>query len=65
MPSQNKNITTTSNEYWKKMDEQFALAERKNILEAISKTDTEKFYQFTTMMRITNTLKKAKVLVNK
>jgi hypothetical protein len=64
MRSQNKN-NIGSNEYWQKADEQFALAERKNIVEAISKSDTEKFYQFTRMMRITNTLKKAKISANK
>ena len=64
MRSQNKN-NKALNEYWQKADEQFALAERKNIVEAISKSDTEKFYQFTRMMRITNTLKKAKISANK
>lgn len=64
MRSQNKN-NIASNEYWQKADEQFALAERKNIVDAINKTDTEKFYQFTRMMRITNTLKKAKISANK
>jgi hypothetical protein len=64
MRSQNKN-NITLNKYWQKADEQFALAERKNIVEAISKSDTEKFYQFTRMMRITNTLKKAKISANK
>lgn len=64
MRSQNKN-NITLNKYWQKADEQFALAEKKNIVEAISKSDTEKFYQFTRMMRITNTLKKAKISANK
>ncbi|MEI9959019.1 MAG: hypothetical protein WDM90_22510 [Ferruginibacter sp.] len=62
MSSTDKNIAATSDEYWKKMDELFAIAERKNIISAISKTDTEKFYEFTKMMRITNTLKKAKIV---
>jgi hypothetical protein len=65
MPSENKNIIASSDEYWKKMDEHFAIAEKKNIMAAISKSDTEKFYEFTRMMRITNTLKKAKILVKK
>jgi hypothetical protein len=47
------------------MDAHFEIAERKNIVAAITKSDTEKFYEFTRMMRITNTLKKAKIIVNK
>ena len=33
--------------------------------EAILKTDTEKFYLFTRMMRINNTLRKAKIVHKK
>ena len=33
--------------------------------EAILRSDTEKFFQFTRMMRINNTLKKAKIIHKK
>lgn len=59
------NNTLTIDQYWQKVDDQFAAAERKNILEAIKKSDTEKFYLFTRMLRITNTLNKAKVSFTK
>jgi len=54
-----------SDEYWRQMDKLFAEAEKKNLIESIKKTDTEKFYNFTAMMRITNTLKGLKILENK
>ena len=54
-----------SDEYWKQMDHLFAAAEQKNLIESIKKSDTEKFYDFTAMMRITNTLKRVKVLEKK
>lgn len=44
--------------YWQKMDELYASADKKNLIIAISRTDTEKFHLFTTMLRINNTLKK-------
>lgn len=54
-----------TDEYWLQMDKLFALAEEKNLIAAIKKTDTEKFYEFTSMMRVTNTLDKLKVRVKK
>ena len=51
--------------YWQQMDELYALAEEKNLIAAIKKTDTEKFYAFTSMLRVTNTLNKLKVLQKK
>jgi hypothetical protein len=47
------------------MDELFALAEKKNLLEAINRSDTEKFYAFTSMLRVANTLNKVKLLQKK
>ena len=49
-------------DYWQQMDKLFAEVEKKNMIAAIKKSDTEKFYDFTAMMRITNTLKKVKIL---
>ena len=43
------------------MDNLFAGDEKKKLIESIKKSDTEKFYNFTAMMRITNTLKRVKV----
>ena len=62
-PIENKSIH--SDAYWKEVDKLFALAEKKNLLEAINKSDTEKFYLFTRMLRITNTLKKARTSLKK
>ena len=62
-PIENKSIY--SDAYWKEVDKLFALAEKKNLLEAINKSDTEKFYLFTRMLRITNTLKKARTSLKK
>jgi hypothetical protein len=61
MDSLQKNIIDTSdNDYWQKVDKLAALKERQNIIEAITKTDTEKFFLFTKMLRLHNTLKKIK-----
>lgn len=65
MPSINDTTNLHTNEYWLQMDKLFVLAEEKNLLEAIKKTDTEKFYAFTSMLRVTNTLNKIKVLQKK
>lgn len=51
--------------YWLQMDKLYALAEEKNLIEAIKKTDTEKFYAFTSMLRVSNTLNKIKLLQKK
>ncbi len=51
--------------YWLKMDKLYALAEEKNLIAAIKKTDTEKFYAFTSMLRVANTLNKLKLLQKK
>ena len=64
MPDKNIN-SSSSKEYWKEADTLFALAEEKNRLAAIKRTDTEKFYLFTKMMRITNTLEKLRASIKK
>ncbi len=51
--------------YWLQMDKLYAKAEEKNLIAAIKKTDTEKFYAFTSMLRVANTLNKIKVLQKK
>ncbi len=65
MPSNNDKSNLHDDAYWLQMDKLFALAEKKNLLEAIKKTDTEKFYAFTSMLRVTNTLNKIKVFQKK
>lgn len=65
MPSNNDKSNLHDDAYWLQMDELFALAEQKRIIEAIKKTDTEKFYAFTSMLRVTNTLNKIKVFQKK
>jgi hypothetical protein len=56
-----KNIVDTSDSgYWQKVDELAALKERQNIIEAINRTDTEKFFLFTKMLRLHNTLQEIK-----
>lgn len=57
----NKNSATTQVEYWQKVDELAAAKERQNIIQAISKPDTEKFFLFTKMLRLHNTLQKIKI----
>ena len=47
--------------YWKKVDELAALKEKQRILESVSKSDTEKFFLFTKMLRLHNTFQKIKV----
>ena len=61
MSLQNNIPKINSDEYWKQMDNLFAEDEKKKLIESIKKSDTEKFYNFTAMMRITNTLKRVKV----
>ena len=62
----NNNTTDLHNDaYWLQMDKLYALAEEKNLIEAVKKTDTEKFYAFTSMLRVANTLNKIKVLQKK
>lgn len=56
-----KNTTEGDAIYWQKVDELSALKEKQRIIEAISKTDTEKFFLFTKMLRLHNTLQKIKV----
>ena len=51
--------------YWLQMDKLYALAEEKNLIKAINRSDTEKFYAFTCMLRVTNTLNKVKLLQKK
>lgn len=64
--SANNNKSNLHNDaYWLQMDELFALAEKKNLIEAINKSDTEKFYRFTSMMCISNTLSKVKIIEKK
>ena len=65
MTSNNDKSNLHDDAYWLQMDELFALAEQKRIIEAIKKTDTEKFYAFTSMLRVTNTLNKIKVFQKK
>ena len=48
-------------EYWNQVDQLFTEAEKKNLIESIKKSDTEKFYDFTAMMRVTNTLNRVKL----
>jgi hypothetical protein len=55
------NIAESDADYWQKVDELSALKEKQRIIEAISKTDTEKFFLFTKMLRLHNTLQKIKV----
>jgi hypothetical protein len=50
----------TQNDYWQKVDELAALKECQNIIEAINRTDTEKIFLFTKMLRLHNTLQKVK-----
>lgn len=50
---------------WEKMDALYEAEERARRKEAILRTDTEKFLLFTRMMRINNTLKKAKIIHKK
>jgi hypothetical protein len=57
---QKKIIDTSDSDYWQKVDELAALKERQNIIEAITKTDTERFFLFTKMLRLHNTLQKIK-----
>ncbi len=61
MTLQNNIPKINSDKYWKQMDSLFAEAEKKNLIESIKKSDTEKFYDFTAMMRFTNTLRRLKV----
>ena len=65
MSSNNDTPHLHTDEYWRQMDKLFAFAEEKNLMAAIKKTDTEKFYAFTSMLRVTNTLNKLKVLQKK
>lgn len=65
MPPHNNTPNLQNDKYWLQMDELFELAEKKNLLTAINRSDTEKFYQFTTMLRVANTLSKIKVLEKK
>lgn len=58
MSDEQKNIVNENEEYWKKMDELYATADKKNLMVAINRTDTEKFHLFTRMLRLNNTLKK-------
>lgn len=44
------------------MDALYLLEEKKRIKEAILKTDTDKFFLFTRMLRISLMLKKAKII---
>ena len=65
MSSNNDTPHLHTDEYWRQMDKLFAFAEEKNLMAAIKKTDTEKFYAFTSMLRVTNTLNKLKVVQKK
>ncbi len=47
------------------IDALYLTEEIKRRKEAILKSDTEKFFQFTRMMRVNNTLKKAKIIHKK
>lgn len=47
------------------IDALYLYAEKSRRKEAILRTDTEKFFQFTRMMRINNTLKRAKIIHKK
>jgi hypothetical protein len=65
MPVNHDKMKSHTDAYWLQMDKLHALAEEKNLIAAIKKTDTEKFYAFTSMMRVANTLNKIKVLPKK
>ena len=65
MSSNNDTPHLHTDEYWRQMDKLFAFAEEKNLMAAIKKTDTEKFYAFTSMLRVSNTLNKIKLLQKK
>ncbi len=65
MSSNNDTSHLHTDAYWLQMDRLYTLAEEKNLIAAIKKTDTEKFYTFTSMLRVANTLNKIKVLQKK
>jgi hypothetical protein len=61
MSNKGKNTFDNDAAYWQKVDELSVLKERQRIIEAISKTDTEKFFLYTQMLRLNNTMKKVKI----
>ncbi len=65
MSPNNNTPNPHDNKYWLQMAKLFELAEKKNLLTSINRSDTEKFYQFTTMLRVANTLSKVKILEKK
>lgn len=65
MSPNNNTHNPQDNTYWLQMAKLFELAEKKNLLTSINRSDTEKFYQFTTMLRVANTLSKVKILEKK
>jgi hypothetical protein len=65
MSANNNTPDLHTDAYWLQMDKLYALAEEKNLKAAIKKTDTEKFYAFTSMLRVTNTLNKIKTAQKK
>ncbi len=65
MSSNNNTQDLHTDAYWLQMDKLYAEAEEKNLKAAVKKTDTEKFYAFTSMLRLTNTLNKVKLLQKK
>ena len=61
MNYENKNNSAPQNIILHDIDAMYLSVEKKRIKEAILKTDTDKFFLFTRMLRISSTLKKAKI----
>ncbi len=61
MSQAHNNIVEEDISYWKKVDELSALKEKQRIIESVSKSDTEKFFLFTKMLRLHYTFQKIKV----
>ena len=61
MNFEDKNNSAAQNPILHDLDAMYISAERKRIKEAILKTDTDKFFLFTRMLRINSMLKKAKI----
>lgn len=61
MSENNNKQTQGADDYWADMDKSFASAEKKKLLTAVKRSDTEKFYLFTAMLRLNNTLRRVKI----
>jgi len=65
MSANNNTPNLHTDAYWLHIDKLYAQAEEQNLKKAIQRTDTEKFYAFTSMLRVANTINKIKVLQKK